>query len=598
MLSALLYLRATSFRNWVVARIRRLRQPKYLLGAIVGGAYFYFFFFRSLATPPGPRGGTAMPDAARQAMESAVTLPADWLPATTAFGSLLLLVFITFMWVVPTQRAALGFSEAEIAFLFPAPVHRRSLVHFRLISAQLRSLVGAVVMMLFSQRWSALGGNALTHAFGWWFIFSALNLHFSGASFTLTRLTDLGLGAWRRRLLVLGLIAGVFVAALLRLPSELPSPPLGTGIDLPAASEWLVALTTTAPLSWLLAPFRIVGAPFLAVDVRGFFLALGPTVALLTMHYLWVVRSAVAFEDAAVDYAQKRGARLAAWRTGGRRPDDTFTKGRAAPFRLADAGRPELAFLWKNLLSTWPYFTLRIWAIAALVIVAAGIWVRRHPEIQLLASTAGGVALIFSTYVLIVGPQFARQDIRSDLIHADLLKTYPLPGWQIVLGELLAPAAILTGILWLTLLTALVTLQPVGLGTTWLTPSLRLAAGAGLAGVAPVMVVLQLLVPNAAALLFPGWFQMSRTRGGGPEVIGQRMIFFFAQVLTMICALVPAILMGGAVILMLHWIIGLTAAVVCASVAVFVVLAAEVWAGVHWLGTRFETLDLSADLRP
>ena len=223
MLSALLYLRATSFRNWVVARVRRLRQPKYLLGAIVGVAYFYFFFFRTLATPAGSRGGAAMPDAARQAMESAVTLPADWLPATTAFGSLALLVFITFMWVVPTQRAALGFSEAEIAFLFPAPVHRRSLVHFRLISAQLRSLVGAVVMMLFSQRWSALGGNALTHAFGWWFIFSALNLHFSGASFTLTRLTDLGLRAWRRRLLVLGLIASVFIAAMLRLPSDLPS---------------------------------------------------------------------------------------------------------------------------------------------------------------------------------------------------------------------------------------------------------------------------------------------------------------------------------------------------------------------------------------
>jgi hypothetical protein len=224
--------------------------------------------------------------------------------------------------------------------------------------------------------------------------------------------------------------------------------------------------------------------------------------------------------------------------------------------------------------------------------------VRRNPEIQLLASTAGGVALIFSTYVLIAGPQFARQDIRSDLIHADLLKTYPLPGWQIVLGELLAPTVILTGVLWLTLLTAVVTLQPVGLGLTWLTPSLRLAAGLGLAVVAPVMVALQLLVPNAAALLFPGWFQMSRTRGGGPEVIGQRMIFFFAQVLTMLCALVPAILMGGAVILMLHWIIGLTAAVVCASLAVLVVLAVEVWAGVHWLGTRFETLDLSADLRP
>jgi len=598
LLSALLYLRATSFRNWTVSRARRLRQPKYLVGAIVGCAYFYFFFFRSLATPPGPRDATALPDAAREAMTAAVTLPADWLPATTAFGSLALLVFTTFMWVVPTQRAALGFTEAEIAFLFPAPVHRRWLVHFRLISTQLRSLVGAVVMMLFSQRWSALGGNALTHAFGWWFIFSALNLHFSGASFTLTRLTDIGLGAWRRRLLVLGVIAGVFTAAMLRLPLDLPAPPLGTGIDLPAASEWLIALTTTAPLSWLLAPFGLVAKPFLAVDTRGFFLALGPALAVLTLHYLWVVRSAVAFEDAAVDYAQKRGARLAAWRTGGRRPDHAFSKGRVAPFRLADTGRPELAFLWKNLLSTWPYFTLRIWAIAALVIAGAGIWASRNPELHVLASTIGGLALIFAIYVLIVGPQFARQDIRSDLTHADILKTYPLPGWQIVLGQLLAPTAILTGVLWLALLAAVAAFQAAGAGVGWLTPSLLLTAGLGLALIAPVMVALQLLVPNAAALLFPGWFQMSRTRGGGPEVIGQRMIFFFAQVLTMVCALLPAVLVGGAVILMLHWIVGLAAAVAGAAVAMLAVLAGEVWAGVHWLGNRFEALDLSADLRP
>lgn len=598
MFSALLYLRVTSFRNWVVSRVRRLRQPKYLVGAIVGCAYFYFFFFRPLGQGPGPRPGAVVPDPAREALEAAVALPADWLPVTTAFGALGLLVFTTFMWVVPTQRAALGFTEAEIAFLFPAPVHRRWLVHFRLLSAQLRSLVGAVVMMLFSHRWSAFGGNALTHAIGWWFIFSALNLHFSGATFTLTRLTDLGFGAWRRRLLVLGAIAGVSTVAILRLPAELPVPPLGTGIDLPAASEWLIALTTTAPLSWLLAPFGLVAAPFLAVDARAFLLALGPAVAVLTLHYLWVVRSAVAFEDAAVDYAQKRGARLAAWRSGGRRPDQTFAKGRPGPFRLAASGRPEVAFLWKNLLSTWPYFTLRVWAIAAFVIVAAGVWLNRHPDAHLLASTVGAVALVFAAYVLIVGPQFARQDIRSDLAHADILKTYPLPGWQILLGELLTPTVILTGVLWLALLTATVALQAAGPQIGWLTPSLRVAAGLGLAFVAPVVVALQLLVPNAAALLFPGWFQLSRTRGGGPEVIGQRMIFFFAQVVTMLGALLPAGLAGGAVILMFHWLIGLPAAVALAAVAVFVVLAAEVWAGVRWLGTRFETLDLSADLRP
>ena len=43
-----------------------------------------------------------------------------------------------------------------------------------------------------------------------------------------------------------------------------------------------------------------------------------------------------------------------------------------------------------------------------------------------------------------IGPQLLRQDFRQDLPLADLLKTYPLRGWQLALGELLAPAAILT----------------------------------------------------------------------------------------------------------------------------------------------------------
>jgi hypothetical protein len=37
---ALFYYQFHSWRNRLLARIRRLRQPKYLAGAIVGGRYF------------------------------------------------------------------------------------------------------------------------------------------------------------------------------------------------------------------------------------------------------------------------------------------------------------------------------------------------------------------------------------------------------------------------------------------------------------------------------------------------------------------------------------------------------------------------------
>src|SRR5258708_28453107 len=112
--------------------------------------------------------------------------------------------------------------------------------------------------------------------------------------------------------------------------------------------------------------------------------------------------------------------------------------------------------------------------------------------------------------MLILGPQFARQDIRSDLPNADILKTYPLAGWQIVLGELLTPVAILTGLLWLALLTIALAFPSEKFGLTWLTPEIRVTSTLWLAVITPALVSLQMLVPNAAALLFPAWFQASR----------------------------------------------------------------------------------------
>lgn len=589
MVRALFYLRVTSFANWLRTRARRLRQPKYLIGAVVGCAYFYFFFFRPL--------GSAAPSRSRHlppihGVDAAALMPADWLPLVTAIGALALLFFAVCMWVVPTERAALGFSEAEIAFLFPAPIPRRSLVHFQLLSTQFRSLVGAAIMVLFSNRWTFLGGNALTHALGWWFVFSGLNLHLHGARFTLTRLADRGLAVWRRRLLVLAFIGTVVAATVLRLPAPLEAP-----ADLRALADPLVQLAQTAPLAWLLWPFEVVLGPFLASDTAGFFFALGPALAMIVLHYLWVVNSAIAFEEASVEQAEKRGARLAAWRDGRRRLASTEPKPRRAPFDLARMARPELAFLWKNLLSTWPYFTGRVWLGSAGAIVVGGIWLRGQTEWAGVGPGLAMAAMFFAVYVLLVGPHFARQDIRADLAHADILKTYPLAGWQIVLGELLTPLAILTSILWLLLLFIALMLPAGPPAPAWLTPGLLIAGALGLALLTPVLAALQLLVPNATALIFPAWFQLSRRRGGGPEVMGQRMIFFFAQLLAMLVALLPAAALAAALFAIVQLFLGPIVGVLVATASGLVILVAEVVGGLWLLGRRFETLDLSAELR-
>jgi hypothetical protein len=223
----------------------------------------------------------------------------------------------------------------------------------------------------------------------------------------------------------------------------------------------------------------------------------------------------------------------------------------------------------------------------------------RHDTTGVFAGVIAMLAAFFAAYTLMLGPQLARQDLRSDLAHSDILKTYPLAGWQLLLGELLTPTAILTGLLWLALIAAVFALAPLAAKVAWLTPGVRLTAGICAALVVPPLCTLQLLVPNGAALLFPGWFQATRQRGGGGiDVMGQRVIFGLGQLLAMVFALLPAVVLAAGLIFVTQWLIGLPAAVVFATLAVLAILIGEVWCGLWWLGQRFEKFDLSSELRP
>lgn len=588
MLGALLYLRLTSLKNLLLSRVRRLKQPKYLVGAIVGIGYFYFMFFRRFgaANPRPPR----LPLAALSELDLTSVL--------ATFGALALLVIATFAWALPTDKPGLAFTEAEAAFLFPAPISRRRLIHFKVLGAQLRILFSALIFTLISSRWSFLGGSAVTHAVGWWVLLSALNLHLTGAALTISRLVEGGVSTARRRTVVFGLVC---TAILVTVALTWRSAPAFTSRDSAGPGPffaYFARLLDAGVLHWLLLPGKLLVGPFLAAGAGAFFRALGPALLLLGAHYFWVVRIETSFEEASIALAEKRATRIAQIRSGTYRLGSAKAKARREPFRLRGTGRPELAFLWKNLLSTRPYFHWRVWTVCAAIILAGVPWIARQPDLKPIAIIICGFAAMFAAYTLLLGPQLARQDLRSDLSHSDILKTYPLAGWQVVVGGLLAPAAILTGLLWLALLAAGCALDPWAVKLAWFTPGVRLAAGLGLAFVVPPLCVLQLLVPNAAALVFPAWFQATRQRGGGIDLMGQRVIFGVGQLLTMLLALLPAVLVAGGLIFITQWLIGLPTAVVLATLVVLTILVGEIWCGLWWLGQRFEKLDLSAELRP
>jgi ABC-2 type transport system permease protein len=597
MVRALLYLRLTSLKNSLLSRLRRLRQPKYLFGAIAGGAYFWFFFFRHLGGPVH----RAPPNPALAGMPDGFSLSlGETSPLVTALGSLALFALVAITWIIPSQKPGLGFTEAETAFLFPAPVSRRMLINFKLLSSQFTIFFTSFFFTLVSNRWSFMGGNGLTHAVGWWVILSTLNLHFTGAALVLTRLFERGDSTLRRRLTLSGGIVLVVAGTLAWMWRDLQAPAPGDVAEVGAFTHYVLTVLTGGALGWVLWPFRIVLGPFAAGDLPAFFLALGPALLLLGAHYFWVMRmQEVSFEEASIAGAQKRTAVIAQARAGQYRFGAEKPKARRSPFLLRDTGRPEIAFLWKNLLSTRSYFNLRNFAVSAAILVVGSRWIPQGTEASTAIKTVAiGLSLFTGVYLLLLGPHLARQDLRSDLANADVLKTYPLPGWQVVLGELLTPVAILTGMTWLALLAANLLFTPTGNMARSFTPVLQTTCALGVAAITPPLLALQLLVLNGATLIFPGWFQTARGQGGGIEVMGQRLIFVFGNLVVVLTALLPAAFAAGLLIFSTQWLIGGPAAVILATVVVLAVLVAEVWCGIWWLGQRFEKFDLSAELRP
>lgn len=594
MLRALLYLRLTSLKNLLLAQLRRLRQPKYLFGALFAIAYFYFFFFRhASAAAPAHAQGAMLPFASPNAPH-----------LVAAIASLALFLVFALMWAAPSDRVGLNFSEPEIAFLFPAPLTRRRLVHYKILSAQFTALLQSLLYALLFHARRLFSGEALFIVFAWWAVLSVLTLHYQASSLTLARLSSARTGRWPARLLRSAALALAVLVLVTVVRAIVDLPP---GVDLiNDFDRWVPATLGEGILGWLLRPFAAFAHPFFARESLTFLSALAPVVLILAFHYLWVVRLNVAFEERALAHAERQTARTTELRrTGMLRLGSVRTDGRRSPFDLSHARWPEFAFLWKNLLSTTrPWFTLRIWLGCALGLVALFVLGRilMDNTYWKLGSALATLGTVVGALTLLYGPLLTRLDLRQDLSNADILKTYPLPGWRILLGELLAPIAILSGIVWLAVLAWFLGLtghEPPALSNVWMSSEMRLVFSICAAFIAPVVIALELLIPNAVPLVFPSWFNAVRTPGAGIDLMGQRLIFGFGQVLVVCVALLPAAASAALLVFILYGWLELAPAlcVIFATLVVTAVLAAELWCGLWLLGQRFEKFDLSSEPR-
>lgn len=579
---AFAYLQAVSLYNNVRQRLLRLRQPKYLVGALVGGAYLYFFLFHRAF-----RGGHGVP--ADFAMTPDV---AGTIASLVALG---LLLYVCADWIFAGERAQLSFSESEIDFLFPAPLTRTALIHYSLLRSQLAIFFSAFLVGLLLRRGGGFSGHPLQYVTGFWLLLSTLKLHGIAAPFTRERLLGLGLPSWLRRALAACVVVAIAAACVWSMRGVLHWPTPAQATDIGQLRQWFDGIATTAPLSWLLAPFRWVVAPMFATDTAGFVHALPAALAMLALHYLWAVRAQVSFEDAAIVHARKRAERVAAMREGrmGRRLPN---KPRGEPFHLAGRGESWIAFLWKGLVAMGPLYRLRVWLIACVVVVVLCQWLAADPMRKQMLAGIGIAIPALGAWLLFLGPMLMQHGLRRTFERMDVLKALPLRGWQIALGELATPAAVMCFAFWWLLLFGAMANAA---GHAALTTAQIVIAAIALALVAPPLFGLMLCVPFAGMLVFPAWIVApgADSGGRGVEVMGQRMVFMLGYLLTVLLAALPAALLGGIGYLLGRWVGGTAVAMLAAAVGACAVFAFELACALRLLGRRIERFDLSQELR-
>jgi ABC-2 type transport system permease protein len=562
MIGPLGYLAARSTRNRLVRQLRRLRTPRYALALVLGLVYLWYIGVRQ-------RPGSGPTGVSHETLE---------LLAAAGVTAILL-----WTWIFGADRRALAFSRAEVTWLFPAPVTRRQLIQYKLLRGQFVVLFNVFLWtFLLSHGWA--GTEPWRRAGGIWILLTTLALHRLGVALFRSSLLEHGRAAIRARavtLILIGILATVVLVHVVQ-----AAPALGAAWN-HGLTEFLAAAREVAvrPLpAVLLLPSRLLVRPMLAPSWAGWGQAMLPATAILVAHFVWVVRSDAAFEDSAA------AAALARHRAGprpGRAP--RFTA-RPIP-RLAPAGWPAGALLWKNLASVVRTGRARgillgfAAAALAVAVLSAG------EGSTTLLEIVGWLTAMWAGFLFVLGPQWVRNDLRTDLSRLALLRSYPLRGETVVGAETAGSTAVLTA-LQLGLI-GIAYLAFWGADVPEPAPELRTAALAAAVVFLPAINFLAMLIQNGAALLLPAWVRVGSDRPIGVEALGHNMLVMSGFVAILAVLLLAPAVVAGLVYLGLEPVSGRWA-VAPAAVGALVVAALEARLLLARLGRVFEATDPSA----
>jgi ABC-2 type transport system permease protein len=559
-IGAFAYLIVNSSRNLLLSKVRRLRSPRYAIALLLSGAYFYFFFFRRFA-----HNSADAPAVMGTTIEN--ILPVG------------LLLMAAYAWIFGADRAALAFSEAEVAMLFTAPVSRRGLVVYKLVRAQAAVLTTSIIWSVVFGR----GGRTFEGFASYWIFLSVISLHRLGVALVRAATSEHGFRGFRRSwlpIVVFGVAAAMIASTIYSRRGQLMQLS-----DISDVVPTLVAIMATPPMSWVLYPFRVAVAPIAAAHGWPWLHAIGPALVLVALHVWWVLRTESAFEEAAAEASVAHAKRIAAVRSRGTTAMTIKSKSARRGIGLRSTGNPSVALIWKNYLWLQRTGQLRTLIGFPLLLGVVAIACRGRGESPLIVVTV--LCAVFSIMVLVFGPMVMRNDLRGELRRLPMLKTMPLTGRQIMLAEVASSALPTTLMQFLLVAAGLLAVS--FLKKAPIPMEMRIGAQIGAPFLLLGINLANFTIHNGLALLFPAWVRLGETGAAGIEMMGQTMLTMIVTlVMLAVVLLTPALLGGGTYFAMRS---SAAEAIASGCIVAGIVLVGEAYLLIGVLGSSLQRLE-------
>jgi hypothetical protein len=483
---ALWLLIGLQLRGWGRYLVRSLGTVKGAVLAVVGLVFFVVWLLPVLLLPHS--GGGMAPEVLRR------------------YGPAGLLLYCLGNVLFSSEQKAVYFTPSEVNFLFPGPFGRREILGYKILSTLLVSLPSTLLLALVLR----VPGTWFPAAYVGLLLLIVFMQLFSMA-ITLVA-TAVGARLYSRgRKLVLAAVVVLAAAVAVRVggspagwrPREL----VDRLTELPA---WQVA---SQPLAWFFDAFlatrlwpNLALYACLGVLVN---LAVLAVVFALDAHYLETAAASSARIYVRLQRLRGRSVTVGDEASGGR-------KARLAVPDLPWWGGVGPVF-WRQLTTALRGLGRVVFVFFVMGVVMVGPMVASVSSAEAAAAVpAVGVMVVSMTVFLTALVPF---DFRGDVDRIAVLKTLPLPGWRLALGQLLAPVVLTCALQWLVLAAVL-----------WVSRR----------GGRPLLICAAYAVPfdfllfameNLFFLLFPT--RLAAATPGDFQALGRNVLFLLAKMLVL-----------------------------------------------------------------